>query len=116
MTEHDVTTHEETSAPAEHPHNDNAVIRGRELPVPIYTAVFIGLGILTVIEIALSSLPRGFFTIPIMLALAITKAGLVVWFYMHLNKDSRIFALTLIIPFIMVILATGFLMLVPTGY
>lgn len=115
MTDHNQHTTEE-HAENSHAHDDNAVIMGRTLPIPVYTAVYIGLGILTAIEIALSQLPRGFLTIPVMLALAFIKAGLVVWFYMHLNKDSRIFALTLIIPTILVILATLFLMIVPTGY
>jgi caa(3)-type oxidase subunit IV len=111
------TTHtEETHVSEGHAHNDNAVIMGREFPFPIYTAVFIGLGILTLIEITLSQAPRGGLTIPIMLILALTKAGLVVWFYMHLNKDSRIFAAALLIPFFLVIVCTLFLMIIPVGY
>jgi cytochrome c oxidase subunit 4 len=107
----------EESHDADHHHDDTAVFRGRNLGVPVYTAVFGLLGILTIIEISLSGVPRGFFTIPIMVTIAIIKAGLVVWFYMHLNKDSRIFALTLLIPFVMVIGATLFLMLVSApGY
>lgn len=91
-------------------------IRGRVIPLPIYTVVFIGLGILTLIEVGISLLPHGFLTIPLLLGIATAKAGLVVWFYMHLNHDSRIFAITLLIPFVMVILTTLFLMIVPVGY
>lgn len=104
------------SREAAHFGNDNAIILGRELPVPIYTAVFGVLGILTLIEITLSQVPRGGLTIPIMLILALTKAGLVVWFYMHLNKDSRIFAAALLIPFFLVVVCTLFLMIIPVGY
>ncbi len=110
------TTHTEETHDSGHAHNDNAVILGRELPVPLYTAVFIALGIITLIEIGLSQVPRGGLTIPIMLILALTKAGLVVWFYMHLNKDSRIFAAALLIPFFLVVVCTLFLMIVPVGY
>lgn len=115
-----MTEHEQHSAvePAEnaHAHNDNFVFRGQEYPIPLYTAVYIGLGLLTLIEITLSQIERGGLTIPVMLIIAVLKASLVVWFYMHLNKDSRIFALTLLIPTVLVILATIFLMIVPTGY
>ncbi len=106
-------THDETAA---HPHNDNAVIFGKEYPFPVYTAVYIGLAILTLIEITLSQAPRGFLTIPIMLIISISKAGLVVWFYMHLKSDSRIFALALLLPVIMVTITTIYLMLIPVGY
>jgi len=115
-------THEEhradtpTHMAGHHYDEDKTVIMGREIPLPIYTVVYAALGILTLIEVTLSQLPRGFLTIPIMLTIAFLKAGLVVWFYMHLNTDSRIFAITLIIPVIMVIIATLFLMMVPTGY
>ena len=48
--------------------------------------------------------------------LAVVKAGLVVYFYMHLNKDSRLFAVALLVPTVMVALATLFLLIVPSGY
>lgn len=93
------------------------VIRGRVIPLPVYTVVFITLGILTLFELALAEVfPRGGLTIPIMLLASLTKAALVVWFYMHLNSDSRVFALTLLVPVLMVLLATGFLLIVPIGY
>lgn len=99
-----------------HYDEDTTVLFGRVLPFPVYTVVYGGLALLTLIEVGLSQLPHGFLTIPILLAIAFFKAGLVVWFYMHLNTDSRIFAITLTIPLVMVIIATLFLMIVPTGY
>jgi cytochrome c oxidase subunit IV len=111
-----VDEYQPTHTEETHTERDNAVVMGRELPMPVYTAVFVALGILTVIEVTLSQVPRGFLTIPIMLVIATTKAGLVIWFYMHLNKDSRVFALTLLIPFFLVVVCTLFLMLIPTGY
>ena len=99
-----------------HYESSTTVVAGRVIPLPVYTVVFFGLAVLTLIEVGFSQLPHGFLSIPVLLALAVCKAGLVVWFYMHLNKDSRIFAVTLAIPMVMVIIATLFLMLVPTGY
>ncbi|MBZ0285963.1 MAG: cytochrome C oxidase subunit IV family protein [Anaerolineae bacterium] len=123
MAEEHLTTpvapaHEEPKAAhgPKHYDEDKTVIFGRELPFPVYTVVYGGLALLTLIEVGISQVSLGFLTIPLLLLIAFFKAGLVVWFYMHLNTDSRIFAITLIIPLVMVIIATLFLMIVPTGY
>lgn len=114
MTEHEMT-HSGASHAHDH-HDDSAVIFGRRLPMPVYTAVYIALAILTITEVLLFELPRGWLTIPSMIIIAIIKAGLVVWFYMHLNKDTRLFAVILLVPTFLVIVCTIFLMLVPVGY
>jgi len=116
VTQAEAEVKHETAHVGKHYDEDKTVIMGREIPLPIYTVVYGALGVLTLIEVTLSQLPRGFLTIPVMLLIALLKAGLVVWFYMHLNTDSRIFAITLIAPVVMVLLATLFLMIVPTGY
>lgn len=109
--------HEDPQAGPTHYVGNTTVVFGRTIPLPVYTVVFVALGLLTVFEVALAELiPRGGLTIPVMLLASLTKAALVVWFYMHLNSDSRVFALTLLIPVVMVLLATGFLMIVPIGY
>jgi hypothetical protein len=42
---------------------------------------------------------------------------LVVWYYMHLRTDSKLYALAIIIPLLIGIVATIFLLAVPTtGY
>ncbi len=79
---------------------------------PNYLAVFIGLGILTAIEITLSvGLPESV-RIPLLIFLAFLKAALVALFYMHLRTDSRLFAFffamaifLLAIPFVLSLLA-----------
>jgi caa(3)-type oxidase subunit IV len=107
--------HNAESHDSGHDHNDNFKLFGREFPLPVYTGVFIILGIVTLFELALAEIiPRGGLTVPLMLILSIGKAALVVWFYMHLNKDSRIFAAALIIPVVMVLITTWFLTIVPT--
>ncbi len=116
-----MTTHESHSSgqpKAAHAHHDDSFrLMGRVFPFPVYTGVYIILAISTIVEVLLFELPRGFFTIPAMVIIAIFKAGLVIWFYMHLNKDSRVFALTLLIPTVLVIVCTLFLMAIPpTGY
>jgi len=88
------------------------VFMGKEYNIPIYTTVFIALGLLTVAEVLISSL-GGRITVPILLGIAAAKASLVVIFYMHLKTDSRVFALTLALPLSMAILAMLFLLAVP---
>lgn len=66
---------------------------------PNYLGIFVVLVILTMIEIGVTftSLPR----IPILIPLAILKAGLVVLFYMHLRFDRGIFSLIFLIGVLM---------------
>lgn len=103
--------HAETLAPT-------TTIMGITLPIPLYTTVFIILGILTVIEVLLAELIDSDLKIPLLLGIAAAKAALVVMFYMHLKTDSRAFALAFLIPLGLAILCTLFLISVPStgGY
>jgi caa(3)-type oxidase subunit IV len=97
-------------------HDEQFSFVGRTFPVPVYTGVFALLGITTLVEVAISQIfERSAILIAIMLILATFKAGLVVWFYMHLNKDNRIFIACLLIPVILVVVAVLFLSIVPVG-
>jgi len=109
---HDLAAHHEYLS-------DEVALLGRRFSVPggIYTVVFGGLAVATLIEVLIFELPRGFLTIPLMLSLALMKALLVVLYYMHLRTDSRIFALALLIPVGVALAATLYLLAVPpTGY
>ena len=57
----------------------------------IYIGVFGALAALTVLEIAVTYLPVP--RIPVLVPLALIKAGLVALFYMHLKYDRRVFGL-----------------------
>jgi caa(3)-type oxidase subunit IV len=109
-------------SPAEtHGHDDRFTFLGRTFNVPVYTGVFFVLGVLTLIEVTLSQLPRPElsnwldFVGIVMVAIAFCKAGLVVWFYMHLNKDTRIFLACMLVPLFLVIVSALFLIFVPQG-
>jgi cytochrome c oxidase subunit 4 len=84
----------------------------------VYTAVFGALAVLTVIEVLLAEIITAeVLKIPLLLGLAIIKALLVVIFYMHLRTDSRVFALTLLLPILVALLSMLYLLGVPpTGY
>jgi len=110
---HDTETHVEDTHDE---HDEQFSFVGRTFPVPVYTGVFVLLGAITVIEVAISQLfERSPILIAIMLLLATAKAGLVVWFYMHLNRDSRIFLACLLIPMVLVIVSVIFLSIIPVG-
>lgn len=90
---------------------------GIELPVPLYTAVFGLLAILTIIEVIIAELPDGGLGVALLITISSIKACLVVWYYMHLRSDNKLYALALIIPFFLGLVATFFLIAVPmTGY
>ncbi|GIL16147.1 MAG: hypothetical protein BroJett039_13200 [Chloroflexota bacterium] len=60
---------------------------------PNYIGVFVILGILTAIEIGLTTLFENTIgRVPILLALTVAKALLVVLYYMHLKFDSKLYA------------------------
>jgi cytochrome c oxidase subunit 4 len=99
--------------------SDTTTVLNRTVTVPggIYTVVFGFLAVATLLEVLIGSLPSGILLIPILLAIAVIKAGLVVAYYMHLRVDPRIFAYILLVPLGLAVLATLYLVAVPpTGY
>lgn len=103
-----------------HPVSDTTTILGRwTVPMSIYDVVYISLAIFTVLEVIVGeSFPGGFWlAVLVLAALAAVKAFHVVWFYMHLGTDSRIFWATLMIPFLIASLGMVYLLAVPPlGY
>lgn len=105
--------HGEHAAHAEHA--ETTVLFGRELPFPLYTVVFLGLGILTIIEVLVAEVFSSGIKIPILLGLAAVKAYLVVYYYMHLKTDSRMFAIALIVPLVVALVSMLFVLITPPG-
>jgi cytochrome c oxidase subunit IV len=93
--------------------SQQTVILGMTLPYSIYTVVFGILAVLTLLEVLVGTASDGFLRIPILLAVAVVKAALVVLYYMHLKSDTGIYRWTLIIPLIIGAAATIYLLLVP---
>lgn len=117
----------------DHGHHSNTVtLLGRDITVEggIYTVVFGGLAILTVIEVvcaeflkgAIHDVPSAAATLTaikaiLLLAIAIVKSTLVIWFYMHLKDEKRILAVVLLLPLLIAALSVMFVLAVPpTGY
>ncbi len=113
-------------------HSNTVALLGREITVEggIYTVVFGGLAILTVIEVAsaeflksaIHDAPSAAATLStikavLLLAIAIVKSSLVIWFYMHLKDEKRILAVVLLLPLLIAALSVMFVLAVPpTGY
>jgi cytochrome c oxidase subunit IV len=55
-----------------------------------YTLVFVALLVLLVATVAVTRVDVGPFNVVIALAIAFTKAALIVWFFMHLNHASAL--------------------------
>ncbi len=117
----------------DHGHHSNTVaLLGRDITVEggIYTVVFGGLAILTVIEVvsaeflkgAIHDAPSAAATLTaikaiLLLAIAVVKSTLVIWFYMHLKDEKRILAVVLMLPLLIAALSVMFVLAVPpTGY
>ncbi len=98
----------------EAPHVSNVTeLFGITIPYPVYTVVFGALGVLTVLEVLVGTGGEGFLRIPLLVAMAVVKASLVVLYYMHLKADSRAYRWALIIPLIIALAAITWLVIVP---
>ena len=93
--------------------HDKTVVLGVEIPYPVYTVVFAVLGVLTLLEVLVGTSGDSFFRIPLLLVIAVIKAGLVVLYYMHLKSDSRVYRFALTLPLIVALGAIFYLLLVP---
>ncbi|MCY3779459.1 MAG: cytochrome C oxidase subunit IV family protein [Chloroflexi bacterium] len=112
-------------------HHSNTVrLFGREITVEggVYTVVFVGLAILTVIEVlsaeylkgAIHDIPSAAATLQtikavLLLGIAIIKAGLVIWFYMHLRDEKPLLAVVLLLPLLIATLSIMYLLAIPPG-
>ena len=66
-----------------------------------YIAVFLGLGVLTAIEVTVAIIIHVSNALPILLALAAAKAALVALFFMHLKDDTKWFSFIFIFPMLL---------------
>ena len=114
-------------------HHSNSVrLLGREITVEggIYTVVFGGLAILTVIEVVSAEFLKGVIhdapsaaatlqaiKAVLLLGIAIIKSSLVIWFYMHLRDEKPVLAVVLLLPLLIATLSVMYLLAIPPiGY
>lgn len=113
-------------------HSNTVHLLGREITVEggIYTVVFGGLAVLTVIEVlsaeflnsAIHDIPDAAAALQaikaiLLLGIAIIKSTLVILYYMHLKTESRLIAIVILLPLLIATLSIMFLLAIPPdGY
>ena len=111
-------------------HSNTVQLLGRQITVEggVYTVVFIGLAILTVIEVVsaeglkgmIHDMPDAADTLQaikagLLLVIAVIKSALVIWFYMHLRDEKPLLAVVLLLPLLIASLSILYLLAIPPG-
>jgi len=91
------------------------ILFGRRIETDVYNVIFGILAGITLAEVAIAAIFDASFILrtPLLVGLSISKALMVVAFYMHLREDSRVFAAAIIIPALISLVCTLFLLGVP---
>lgn len=113
-------------------HSNTVRLLGREITVDggVYTVVFGGLALLTVIEVlsaeflksAIHDAPAAAAALQaikaiLLLGIAIIKSSLVIWFYMHLKSENKLIAVVILLPLLIAGLSIMYLLAIPpSGY
>lgn len=69
---------------------------------PNYLLVFLSLAVLTAVEVGITYVPQ-IPQAPVLIALSLFKAMLVIMYFMHLRYDSKWFSFIFFVPFVLVI-------------
>ena len=68
---------------------------GHVSPVSLYVTIFLALMVLTAVTVGAAFVDLGPFNFPVALAIALFKASLVIWYFMHVKYQSHLTKLTL---------------------
>ena len=85
------------------------------VPYKTFVFVWVALLVLTAITITAAGLHFGRFSVLSAIAIATLQAGLVLWFFMHLKYEARLFKLLLLVPIVTLAVIIG-LTFVDIGY
>lgn len=69
-------------------------------PRRLYYTIFLALMVLTAITVGVAYLDLGMLNLPVALGIAVTKATIVVLYFMHLRWSSRLTHVTLLSAFV----------------
>jgi cytochrome c oxidase subunit 4 len=72
------------------------------VPTRVYVLVWIGLICLTGLTIKAAQMKMGEWSMVANIAIASAKASLVLWFFMHLKYEKRLFKILLFVPIVTV--------------
>jgi len=79
-------------------------------PVPfnIFVKVWVGLLILTTVTVIVSRIHLGALNVWVALAIASLKSSLVIFFFMHLRQEMRLFKIGLLVLLVILAIFIGF--------
>jgi cytochrome c oxidase subunit 4 len=77
-------------------------------PVSVYLAVFVALMVLTAVTVGVAFLHLGPFNDIVALAIAVSKAALVVLYFMHVRHSSRLTKVVVVAGFLWLFVLIGF--------
>ncbi len=72
-----------------------------------FVAVWVALLMLTGLTILAARMQMGAWSMVANIAIASTKASLVLWFFMHLSHEKRLFKLLILVPIITISIIIG---------
>ena len=67
---------------------------GHVSPISLYVTIFLALMVLTAVTVGAAFVNLGSFNFPVAMLIAVFKASLVVWFFMHVKYQSHLTKLT----------------------
>jgi cytochrome c oxidase subunit 4 len=67
---------------------------GHVSPVSLYVTIFLALMVLTAVTVGAAFVDLGPLNFPVALAIALFKASLVIWYFMHVKYQSALTKLT----------------------
>jgi cytochrome c oxidase subunit IV len=86
---------------------DQKEIEATHVPTRLFIIVWITLLCLTGLTITAARMQMGAWSMVANIVIATTKASLVLWFFMHLKYEKRVFKLLLIVPLITISIIIG---------
>ena len=77
-----------------HPHGHTPHTHGHISPVSLYITIFLALMVLTVVTVGAAYVDLGQLNFLVAMIIAVFKASLVVWYFMHVKYQSSLTKLT----------------------
>jgi cytochrome c oxidase subunit 4 len=99
---------------AEHAHAHESNGAGHVSPISLYVTIFLALMVLTALTVGAAFVNLGQFNFLVAMIIAVFKASLVVWYFMHVKYQSRLTKLTVATGLFFLAILLG-LMLVDYG-
>ena len=100
---------------AEHAHAHQTHSGGHISPISLYVTIFLALMVLTGLTVGAAFVNMGSFNFPVAMLIAIVKASLVVWFFMHVKYQSHLTKLTVATGLFFLAILLGMMLIDYTG-